>query len=119
VLPFDLKTFALIPADRAALHAKIAARFDEMLAAGLVEEVESLRNSHELQATMPSMRCVGYRQVWEYLEGGIDRAAMREKGIAATRQLAKRQLTWLRSLPAIEALDADDPQLTQRTGSAF
>jgi tRNA dimethylallyltransferase len=119
VLPFELKAFALIPADRAALHAKIAARFDSMLSAGLIEEVESLRKTCALEASMPSMRCVGYRQVWEYLEGTLDRAALREKGIIATRQLAKRQLTWLRSLPGIEALDPEDPQLAHRIESAF
>ncbi len=107
VLPFELKTFALVPPDRAVLHANIAARFDAMLAAGLIGEVEGLRKRYALEATLPSMRCVGYRQVWEYLEGSFDRAALREKGIAATRQLAKRQLTWLRSLPGIETLDPD------------
>ena len=107
VLPFELKTFALLPPDRAVLHANIAARFDAMLAAGLVGEVEALRKRYALEATLASMRCVGYRQVWDYLEGSFDRAALREKGIAATRQLAKRQLTWLRSLPGIEPLDPD------------
>src|SRR5437868_4969500 len=109
VLPFGLKTFGLITADRAVLHAKIAARFDEMLAAGLVDEVASLRKNYALDASMPSMRCVGYRRAWEYLEGLVDRATLREKAIAATRQLAKRQLTWLRSLPGVDALDPDDP----------
>ena len=119
LLPFQLKAFALIPADRAVLHAKIAARFDQMLAAGLVGEVESLRKTFALGASMPSMRCVGYRQAWEYLEGTIDKAALREKGIAATRQLAKRQLTWLRSLPGIEALDPDDPGIAETLAAAF
>jgi len=104
-LPFELKTFALIPSDRALLHERIAARFDAMLAGGLIEEVEALRKRHALHAALPSMRCVGYRQVWEYLEGAYDRGVLREKGVAATRQLAKRQLTWLRSLPGIETLD--------------
>ena len=104
-LPFELRAFALIPQDRALLHAKIAERFDAMLAAGLIDEVEGMRERHELHAGLPSMRCVGYRQVWDYLEGAIDRDALREKGIAATRQLAKRQLTWLRSLPGLTALD--------------
>ncbi len=113
-LPFGLKAFALLPLDRAALHARIAKRFDAMLAAGLVEEVESLRKRYSLEPALPSMRCVGYRQVWEFLEGTIDHATLREKGIAATRQLAKRQLTWLRGLPDIEALDPDDPGIAQR-----
>ncbi len=118
-LPFRLKPFALVPADRAALHAKIAMRFDAMLAAGLVEEVKALRARHNLHANLPSMRCVGYRQVWDHLEGITDRPAMREKGIVATRQLAKRQLTWLRSLPGIEALDPDDPATPGTIGAAL
>ena len=88
---------AVAPASRAALHAVIAQRFDGMLDAGLVDEVRQLRNRYVLHAQMPSMRCVGYRQVFEYLDGQGDRRALRERGIAATRQLAKRQLTWLRS----------------------
>ena len=97
--------FALIPADRAALHAEIARRFDAMLAAGLVEELAALRSRYRLDAAMPSMRCIGYRQAWDYLDGAIDLAALRARGIAATRQLAKRQFTWLRAMPA----DAVDP----------
>lgn len=119
VLPFDLKAFALIPADRAALHAKIAVRFDEMLAEGLVKEVSSLRRTYFLESSTPSMRCVGYRQAWEFLDGAIDETALREKGVAATRQLAKRQLTWLRSLPDIEALSPDDPHIAERVATAF
>jgi tRNA dimethylallyltransferase len=109
-LPFRLVQLALLPSDRAALHARIAQRFDAMLAAGLVDEVKALRRKYRLQAGLSSMRCVGYRQVWDYLEGFSDRAALREKGIAATRQLAKRQLTWLRSWPDVAAFDclADD-----------
>ena len=118
-LPFRLKPFALLPADRAALHAKIAMRFDAMLAAGLVDEVKALRARYSLHANLPSMRCVGYRQVWDHLEGFTDRPAMREKGVAATRQLAKRQITWLRSLPGIEALDPDDPANLQTVGAAL
>ena len=119
VLPFAMKAFALIPADRAVLHAKIAARFDEMLAAGFVGEVESLRKRYALAPTLPSMRCVGYRQAWEYLDGKIDHAAFREKGTAATRQLAKRQLTWLRSLPGIEPLDPDAASIIKTISSSF
>ena len=99
-LPFELKTFAIVPADRAQLHQRIAARFDSLLKAGLIEEVKALRMRYELSAGLPSMRAVGYRQVWEYLEGAYGHEALREKGIAATRQLAKRQMTWLRSLRA-------------------
>lgn len=95
----DILAFALIPQDRARLHHAIAARFDQMLEQGLVEEVAMLRRHYpELTSALPSMRCVGYRQVWDYLEGTLDYAAMREHGIIATRQLAKRQLTWLRKL---------------------
>jgi len=101
-LPFELKAFALVPEDRAELHRRIAERFDRMLKDGLVEELKTLRQRHELQASLPSMRCVGYRQAWAYLEGEYGKAELREKGIAATRQLAKRQLTWLRSLPGLE-----------------
>lgn len=96
-LPFALKAFALVPPDREALAERIAARFDAMLAAGLVDEVRRLRSRYKLSAALPSMRAVGYRQVWQHLEGEIDAAAMRNQAVAATRQLAKRQLTWLRS----------------------
>ena len=82
------------------LHAQIAARFDAMLAAGLVDELAGLRARYALTPGLPSMRCVGYRQAWEFLDGHIDAATLRAKGIAATRQLAKRQLTWLRATPA-------------------
>jgi tRNA dimethylallyltransferase len=99
-LPFDLLPFALEPSDRSVLHARIATRFDAMLQDdGLIAEVEQLRARGDLHPGLPSMRCVGYRQAWEFLEGDYDRHSLREKGIAATRQLAKRQLTWLRSMP--------------------
>jgi tRNA dimethylallyltransferase len=101
-LPFRLRAYALVPESRGELHRRIAERFDRMLAAGLVEEVADLRRRHALHGGLPSMRCVGYRQAWSYLEGEYGRDVLREKGIAATRQLAKRQLTWLRSLPGIE-----------------
>ena len=101
-LPFKLKAFALVPEDRAELHKRIAERFDRMLKDGLVEELKELRRKFELHAALPSMRCVGYRQAWGFLEGEFGKAELREKGIAATRQLAKRQLTWLRSLPGLE-----------------
>jgi len=104
-LPFTLKAFALVPADRADLHRHIAERFDRMLKEGLVEELKALRRQHDLHAGLPSMRCVGYRQAWGHLEGEYGKVELREKGIAATRQLAKRQLTWLRSLPGLEPAD--------------
>jgi tRNA dimethylallyltransferase len=105
-LPFRLKAFALVPRDRAELHRRIAARFAAMLQAGLVDEVKALRRNYRLTPGMPSMRAVGYRQVWQYLEGDIDAATLAERAVAATRQLAKRQLTWLRRFPDVEHLDA-------------
>jgi tRNA dimethylallyltransferase len=105
-LPFELKAYALIPEDRAELHRRIAIRFERMLADGLVEELRELRRRHDLNANLPSMRCVGYRQAWAFLDGEYGETELREKGIAATRQLAKRQLTWLRSLPGIEPASA-------------
>lgn len=113
-LPFTLKTFALIPQDRARLHARIAERFDGMLSAGLVEELRALRSRCRLCPSMPSMRAVGYRQAWDYLEGRFELEELRTRGIAATRQLAKRQLTWLRSFSEVEPLDADAERLAAR-----
>jgi len=96
---------ALVPADRALLHRRIELRFDAMLAAGLVEELAALRAKYALEPALPSMRCVGYRQAWEHLEGAYDRATLRDRGIYATRQLAKRQLTWLRAMPEPQVFD--------------
>ena len=101
-LPFTLKAFALVPADREALAGRIAARFDAMLGSGLVDEVRRLRSKYSLSAGLPSMRAVGYRQVWLHLEGEIGAEEMRTQAVAATRQLAKRQLTWLRSFRELE-----------------
>jgi len=92
----DVLWLSLEPRDRRVLHERIAQRFDAMLAAGLVEELVALRAKYALSPKLPAMRCVGYRQVWEHLEGRYDRRELRERGIFATRQLAKRQLTWLR-----------------------
>jgi tRNA dimethylallyltransferase len=112
-LPFDLLSFALEPSDRAVLHARIATRFDQMLGTrddeGIVAEVARLRARGDLNPTLPSMRCVGYRQAWDYLDGRISRAELRETGIIATRQLAKRQLTWLRAMPARVVIDCLAP----------
>jgi len=109
---------ALEPSDRSVLHGRIEQRFDQMLKAGLIEEVESLRARGNLTPTMPSMRCVGYRQVWEYLDRTIDYATMRDKGVFATRQLCKRQLTWLRGIEDRRIVDcavdgATEAALTQ------
>lgn len=109
-LPFTILPIALEPSDRSVLHARIAARFDAMLESpGLIEEVKSLRARGDLHLELPSMRCVGYRQTWEYLDGAYDLLTLREKGIAATRQLAKRQLTWLRSMPERIVIDCLSP----------
>lgn len=114
-LPFEILPIALEPADRSVLHERIAQRFDAMLASdGLIREVMALRERGDLHLGLPSMRCVGYRQAWEYLDGLYDKAALREKGIAATRQLAKRQLTWLRSMPHRIVVDCLDPAAPAR-----
>lgn len=109
-LPYRVLQLALVPSDRAVLHQRIEARFDAMLAQGLLDEVQTLRRSWPLSPDLPAMRAVGYRQAWACLDGDFDLKALREKGIAATRQLAKRQLTWLRSWPDAVVLDclADD-----------
>jgi tRNA dimethylallyltransferase len=101
--------FSLEPQDRSWLHARIAQRFDAMLAAGLLEEVRALRARGDLSPDLPSMRCVGYRQAWEHLNGEFDAQGLRERGIAATRQLAKRQLTWLRGMPQRQVVPCDAP----------
>jgi tRNA dimethylallyltransferase len=105
---------ALEPSERAVLHERIRQRFERMLELGLIEEVLSLRERFELNASLPSMRAVGYRQVWQYLEGQFDLAALREKGTAATRQLAKRQLTWLRSWLDAHRIDCLAEDLAER-----
>lgn len=112
--PYRVISLALVPGDRSGLHRRIAQRFDAMLAHGLIDEVRKLRAAYPLDPSLPSMRCVGYRQVWQYLEGEYDLGALREKGIAATRQLAKRQLTWLRGMEGLEILDCLESGLARR-----
>ncbi|WP_341313161.1 tRNA (adenosine(37)-N6)-dimethylallyltransferase MiaA [Paraburkholderia sp. IMGN_8] len=109
---------ALEPSDRSVLHARIERRFDAMLADGFVDEVVRLRGRGDLSPGMPSMRCVGYRQVWEYLDGVVDYSTMRDKGVFATRQLCKRQLTWLRAMPERVVVDCCDVGATARVVSA-
>ena len=109
-LPFELKGVALVP-ERAVLHERIGQRFDAMLRLGLIDEVKALRKKYRLSASLPSMRAVGYRQVWEYLEGKTDTETMRERAVAATRQLAKRQMTWLRSFPDLVRVDSGEAAL--------
>lgn len=95
---YNFYNIALFPEDRKVLHQRIARRFDLMLESGFEQEVEMLMRNPAMHNELPSMRCVGYRQMWEYLSGSIDRKQMIDKGVAATRQLAKRQITWLRSM---------------------
>lgn len=113
-LPYRLLRLAVAPADRARLHARIEQRFDAMLEQGLVEEVRALRSRPGMHSDLPSMRAVGYRQVWQYLDGELSWERMREKGITATRQLARRQLTWLRRMEGVEWFDSDDPDLVPK-----
>ncbi|MBT7225580.1 MAG: tRNA (adenosine(37)-N6)-dimethylallyltransferase MiaA [Gammaproteobacteria bacterium] len=103
-LPYNLHFFAIQPEDRGVLHSHIQRRFLQMLEEGLIEEVQALRSRGDLNHQLPSIKSVGYRQVWQYLDGEIDYDAMVEKSIIATRQLAKRQLTWLRSWPSLQSL---------------
>ena len=111
--PYTALKIGLIAGQRGVLHERIATRFDAMLAAGLIDEVKSLRLRYALTAEMPSMRCVGYRQCWEFLDGKIDKKSLRENGVVATRQLAKRQLTWLRAMPEVETMDSLRPDLAE------
>jgi tRNA dimethylallyltransferase len=112
--PWRLLQVSLEPSDRLVLHARIAARFEEMLELGLIGELTRLRREHPLDPGMPSMRCVGYRQVWDYLDGAYGLATLREKAVAATRQLAKRQLTWLRATAEVERIDCLAPDAQAR-----
>ncbi|MCL1114512.1 MULTISPECIES: tRNA (adenosine(37)-N6)-dimethylallyltransferase MiaA [Shewanella] len=105
-LPYDVVQFAIAPNDRSVLHQLIAKRFAMMLEQGFVDEVARLKAREDLHLDMPSMRCVGYRQCWQYLDNEFDHATMVDKATAATRQLAKRQLTWLRSWPDLQWLES-------------
>ncbi len=113
-LPYRLIPIALIPGERAALHQRIAARFEEMLELGLINEVRALRESFDLKPSLPSMRCVGYRQAWQYLDGEFGLGTLRDTAVAATRQLAKRQLTWLRALEGVNTFDCLDEELPEK-----
>lgn len=109
---YQFVNFSLIPDDRAWLHQRIALRFEQMLAEGFINEVEELLQKWPLTLEHPSMRSVGYRQVLQYLQGEYDRQTLCEKGIAATRQVAKRQLTWLRHWPEMQFFSAENPAST-------
>jgi len=112
--PYDYLALGLLPSDRSELHARIAVRFDEMLGLGLEDEVTELRRLYRLSPELPSMRCVGYRQVWEAQDGRIPRRELRERGIYATRQLAKRQLTWMNNTLRPECFDSLQPEVLER-----
>lgn len=112
---WHIPVISLEPLDRAWLHERIAQRFDAMLAAGFLDEVRALRARGDLNPDLPSMRCVGYRQAWQGLEEGWSAAEIRERGIFATRQLAKRQLTWLRGIQQRTVVAADAPQALKQT----
>ncbi len=112
--PYDMLQIALLPSDRGVLHQRIAQRFDAMLHAGLDDEVRRLREKYTLSLDLPSMRCVGYRQTWEAQDGIIPATELRDRGIFATRQLAKRQITWLGNSFSAENFDCLDPQLGEK-----
>ena len=114
---YDFLAIGLAPGERSVLHQRIAERFDAMLKAGLEDEVAALRKKYRLHAQLPSMRCVGYRQVWEVQDGVAPRADLRDRGIYATRQLAKRQLTWLANTLKPEIFNCLAPDLTHRVGA--
>ena len=112
-LPYRLIKLALVPGERSLLHERIELRFRQMVRNGLVEEVEKLHARGDLSPNLPSIRCVGYRQVWNYLEGEWDHSTMVERGITATRQFAKRQFTWLRSERNVESFDSTKRNLVE------
>ena len=117
--PWRVLKLALLPAERGALHERIALRFEQMLAAGFLDEVRALRARGDLHADLPAIRAVGYRQAWEHLDGQTDAAVFRDKGIFATRQLAKRQITWLRGELGARVLDPERPGLQGRAAEAL
>ncbi len=114
-LPYQVHQFAITPMDRAILHQRIEQRFDKMIKAGFEQEVRALYERGDLHPDLPSVRCVGYRQMWDYFDGNctLDEAVFR--GICATRQLAKRQITWLRSWKALTWLDSSDVEKALQT----
>jgi tRNA dimethylallyltransferase len=117
--PWRVLKLALLPEDRAPLHARIAQRFEAMLQHGLLDEVRALRRRGDLQPDLPAIRAVGYRQAWEHLDGAYAAAELRDRGIFATRQLAKRQITWLRSELDARVLDPEKTGLLDRSVRAL
>ncbi|XOV81334.1 MAG: tRNA (adenosine(37)-N6)-dimethylallyltransferase MiaA [Aestuariibacter sp.] len=118
-LPYNVTQFAIAPEDRGVLHQRIEQRFDIMLKNGFEEEVVALRQRGDLHLDMPSMRCVGYRQMWQFLDGELDFDDMRYRGIVATRQLAKRQLTWLRGWQKLHWLETFDKDKLAKVREIF
>jgi tRNA dimethylallyltransferase len=114
-LPYRVHQFAIAPATRELLHERIALRFRQMLESGFETEARALFARPDLNPALPSIRCVGYRQMWSYLSGEIDYDEMVYRGICATRQLAKRQMTWLRGWEGVRWLDSDQPTEALRT----
>ncbi|KJR34132.1 tRNA (adenosine(37)-N6)-dimethylallyltransferase MiaA [Vibrio navarrensis] len=114
-LPFRVKQFAIAPKDRAELHRRIELRFDKMMEAGFEQEMKTLHAREDLHPDLPSIRCVGYRQMWDYLDGNGTLAEAIYRGICATRQLAKRQITWLRSWDSLTWLDSEDIEQSLET----
>ncbi|MDC9620930.1 tRNA (adenosine(37)-N6)-dimethylallyltransferase MiaA [Xenorhabdus sp. XENO-7] len=115
ILPYCVHQFAIAPASREILHQRIAARFEQMIKSGFEDEVKALYARSDLHTDLPSIRCVGYRQMWSYLSGEISHDEMVYRGICATRQLAKRQITWLRSWDNVTWLDSDQPEQALNT----
>lgn len=109
-LPYQVHQFAIAPASRELLHQRIEQRFHQMLASGFEAEVRALFARGDLHTDLPSIRCVGYRQMWSYLEGEISYDEMVYRGVCATRQLAKRQITWLRGWEGVHWLDSEKPE---------
>lgn len=112
-LPYKVLQFAIAPTERAELHQRIELRFQQMLEQGFEDEVRALYERGDLHPELPSIRCVGYRQMWDYLAGDVSYDEMIARGLAATRQLAKRQLTWLRSWPEVQWLDTNNNAVCQ------
>lgn len=113
--PWRVLSIALAPSDRRVLHARIEKRFAAMLEEGLIDEVAALKKRSDLHLELPAMKSVGYRQVWEYLNGEYDYAVLKERGVIATRQLAKRQLTWLRSWSNLTWIDSQQLDVVDKT----
>lgn len=118
-LPWKVLKLALVPDDRSALHARIAERFDAMLASGFLDEVKILRARGDLHPDLPAIRAVGYRQAWEFLDGAVSMGEFRDRGVFATRQLAKRQITWLRGEVDARVLDPERDDLRTRAEDAL